>query len=456
MKRWSILVILAIVLANLAILPGTRVGAQDGGGAPVTIIGSDGAEQATMSVDGLLETFEDYDSGSEPDRGMHYVLATITVTNTGAQDFIVDSYAFRIIDSDGFVASPTWVYRSDRDYAPDFSSTPISPGDSATGSVFFAVYDASTANIVAYNGPYTRYVILSEQNPVQAAIGDPVDAFSSDGNPVGTVTVDDVTTDVTGVYPGYEPYRGYRYVQITVTIDNTSRRPIDMSPSYFSLIDSEGYLATATTISFSDEPETPELGYEPVPGNDTVTGRIAFQVYVAADAVRVIYQPSYEQFFTVALLDEAAIGPVAPAGAPSGASAGGSTGAALSPECSDADAWHARTDERLTAFFDTMATFPDEPTAADADDIRAAADDARDLLAEQEADVAPEIAADLETATLLFIDGLASYFDDVADALEQGNDIDDVLATYEEDLGAVMLDIERLTSDLATACDLDI
>lgn len=456
MKRWSILVILAIVLANLAILPGTRVGAQDGGGAPVTIIGTDGAEQATMSVDGLIEPFEDYDSGSEPDRGMHFVLATITVTNTGPQDFLVDPYAFRLVDADGFVATPTWVYRSDRDYAQDFDTSPIAPGDSVTGAVFFAVYDASTANIVAYNGPYTRYVILSEQNPVEATIGDPVDAYSSDGNAVGTVTVDDVTTEVTGVYPGYEPYRGYRYVQITVTIDNTSRHPIDMSPSYFSLIDSEGYLATATTIYFSDEPETPELGYEPVPGNDTVTGRIAFQVYVAADAVRVIYQPSYEQFFTVALLDEAAIGPVAPTGAPSSAADGGSAGVGLSSECSDADAWNARADERMIAFFAAMETLPDEPTAADVDEIRAASDDARDLLAEQEDDVAPAIVADLETATLLFIEGLASYFDDVADALEDGNDIDAVFATYEEDLGALMLDIERLTSDLATACDLDI
>jgi hypothetical protein len=454
MKRWSIVAILALLVANLFVGAPSPVVARQDAAAAVALIGPDGAEQATMTVDGLLEPFEDFDSGSEPERGMHYVLATITVENTGTADFIIDTYAFRLVDSDGFVASTTWVYRDDRDYAPDLDSTPIEPGSSVTGSVFFAVYDGATANVIAYNGPYTRWVILAEQLDGHPAVGDPVDAYSSDGNAVGTVTVDEFMPEVTGVYPGYEAQRGFRYMQIVVTIENTSRRPIDMSPSYFSLIDSEGYLAPASSIYFIEDPDLAELGYDQVPGNDRVTGRVAFQVYVGAEPVRVVYQPTYEQFFTVALLDDTAVGPVAPEGAPDG----GGSSVVVDPACADVQGWYDRTQGRFATWSDNLdaVDMPDDPKDADPDAVRGAADMTRAVIDDMEADAAPEIAADYEAAVIAFLDATADYLDDMADAIANGDDLDAVTADYEPVVAGILDTITDEEDALVTACDIDI
>ncbi|MER3439287.1 MAG: hypothetical protein C4346_17815, partial [Chloroflexota bacterium] len=102
-------------------------------GTPVRVRGNDGSDVAGVTVDTVTDPFTDYDPGSPPQRGNHYVLATLTITNTGVRPLEVNPSAYYLADADGFLMRSTSVYR-DTSQLPDLQYGELAPGDSVTGA----------------------------------------------------------------------------------------------------------------------------------------------------------------------------------------------------------------------------------------------------------------------------------------------------------------------------------
>ena len=94
-----------------------------------------------MTVDEMVDPFQDYDPSSPPERGFHYVLLTVTIENTGTNPLNVDPGAFALIDADGFVARSTFLYRSAEatEADPDLQYGELALGSSISGVVGFQV-----------------------------------------------------------------------------------------------------------------------------------------------------------------------------------------------------------------------------------------------------------------------------------------------------------------------------
>ncbi len=59
-------------------------------GTAVTYVGSDGAPIGTITITSITDPFQGFDSSSAPQRGYHYALAEVTVTNTSSAPIAFD------------------------------------------------------------------------------------------------------------------------------------------------------------------------------------------------------------------------------------------------------------------------------------------------------------------------------------------------------------------------------
>src|SRR5688572_5935934 len=88
-----VMLVLAVMMAILGLAGNGRVAAQEGGfgtnpiGEPVPIYNVDGDEVAQVTVDEVIDPFEDFEEFSEPAEGERFVLAAITVENTGERPY---------------------------------------------------------------------------------------------------------------------------------------------------------------------------------------------------------------------------------------------------------------------------------------------------------------------------------------------------------------------------------
>ena len=82
-------------------------------GTAVPYIGSDGAEVGTITVNSVTDQFTGFDQSSAPQRGYHYAIAEVTISNTSNRPFEVNPGSFMGVDSDGFVAQQPYVTFTD-------------------------------------------------------------------------------------------------------------------------------------------------------------------------------------------------------------------------------------------------------------------------------------------------------------------------------------------------------
>jgi len=120
--------------------------------------------------------------------------------------------------------------------------------------------------------------------------------------------------------------------------------------------------------------------------------------------------------------------------------------------------WYDRTTDRVTAWTDALEAtdMPDDPRDADPEVVRDAADSAREVIDELEADPAPAIAADHETVVIDFLQGMADYLDAMADGIENGDDLDAITAEFEPTMTSMFESIASEEQALASACELEI
>lgn len=117
-----------------------------------------------LSVAGVVDPLEDYDSSYPPQRGFRYVAVAIHFNNTGTRPVSLSSYSFSATDHEGFVVTSAGVYRTPEATAalPDLPYDPVLPGTETTGIVTFLMINGATLKDVNFVPTSDRRVRIAE------------------------------------------------------------------------------------------------------------------------------------------------------------------------------------------------------------------------------------------------------------------------------------------------------
>jgi hypothetical protein len=127
-------------------------------GTAIEVVGNDASIISGIVVRDLVDPFTDFDQGSPPQRGSHYVLITVTLVNPGIRPLRLDPNAFALRDTDGFLVRPTSIRRGDAPPADLQYTDPFAPGDQATGAIGFLVLSGVTLESVVYTPARDRFI----------------------------------------------------------------------------------------------------------------------------------------------------------------------------------------------------------------------------------------------------------------------------------------------------------
>jgi hypothetical protein len=271
-------------------------------GQPVKVIGPEGGEVAQIALTQLADPFEDYVANSPPEHGFRFVLAQVSVQNTGARPFQVDPNAFALLDADGYLNGHVGISRGEDVTVPDLEYQEIAPGDTISGAVAFQVLAGATLDALLFLPSSDQAVTVAALHPTPApAPGQPASIAGPSGKEIEQVTVSDLTDPFQDYDPNSAPERGNHFVALTLTVKNTSPRPMAVDPSAVFLLDSEGFLYRSGNVYRANEASPPDLQYQDAlaPGAET-SGFVGFQVLNGSHPVAVVYRPGNDRFITLA------------------------------------------------------------------------------------------------------------------------------------------------------------
>lgn len=465
---------LAILLGLLAGTMSTTFAQSDGAtpaaaGAAVPIFGSDGQEEATVEVTSVVDPFEDYDSSSGPDRGFHWVMATVTMTATGDRALEANGFGFVLIDTDGFLYYPGFVFRTQEsvDATPDFPGGTLEGGDSMSGAVFFQILDGTAPGLLLYQPSFDRLTTVADLRDEPVAQGDEVAFIASDGAPAGTITVDGVDMPFEGYDSGDSPQRGFEYAAITVTVTNDGNSPLEVDPYDFALVDTEGFVYTSYGLFRSAELEAqqPSLQYnEALAPGESVSGIVTFQVFAGVEPGLIVYAPNSDRHIRVAEYGEGQAPrpsdnlppPVRPT-EESGTDEDETPVATGGPECEGALEWGEATVENVNAWTESLGSIGEAFSGGtpDPDAVRDAADASRDAADTQDGLDVPAIAEDANGKLVELFEETANGLDDLADAIESGDQVaqaEAVDAIVQMVAGEAVEELTPMLEGLADTC----
>jgi hypothetical protein len=274
-----------------------------GGGEAVTIYGPDAQPVGTVSVDEVIDPFEDFDSGSQPARGYRWVMAVVTIT-AGERALSPNSSGFSALDSEGFLAYQSYVYRTSEQSAelPDMTGDEIPAGQSRTGAVFFAIFMGMEIASIEYSLNSDMSIPVYQPSGSQVAAGDVISISANDGSPMLEITVDGVIDPLEDYDSSYAPQRGFYYTAVVVTITNSGSRVYQTSPYNFTVVDHEGFISNAAGVYRTSEGTAmlPDLPYQDLEPGASVTGLVSFQLVSGAQMASVIFQPTYDRRVRIA------------------------------------------------------------------------------------------------------------------------------------------------------------
>ncbi len=153
------MLIIAVMMALVGLAGNGKVVAQEGGfganpiGEPVPIYNVDGDEVAQVTVDEVIDPFEDYEDFGAPAEGERFVLAAITVENTGERPYEFAQFDFYLLDSFGRAAFANFVSRTADSIVeyPDLESSNMNPGETVSGAVLYVVADDAELTQLYYS-----------------------------------------------------------------------------------------------------------------------------------------------------------------------------------------------------------------------------------------------------------------------------------------------------------------
>lgn len=471
MRRWLALIalVMTMLMGSLSTISAQEATPTTGKTtSAVTIYGNDGQPAGEIVVDSIVDPFKDYDSSSAPQRGFHYVMASVKVTATETA-IDVSTYGFSIVDKDGFLYTPTAPYRTEESTTalPDFQGGTLEAGQSMSGVIFFEVLDGTTPAFVVYQPTYEQLITAADMRDETVAQGDAVEFLSSDGQPAATLTVDGVVSPLKDYDTSYAPQRGFEFVGVQVTIENTGSQVFSVDPYDFVFVDAQGFVSSSYGVVRTTEAEaqTPSLQSADLAAGQKASGLVTFQVLAGTEPGLIYYGPSSDRQVRLAEYGEGQA--PQPSGTPAAVPTRPSLGTEVTPaadktpvssaDCDGVVEWAQASLTNITTWSDAFTAVGevfsggnvDPQSARDAaDKVTQAAKDQADL------DV-PDIAKDANDALIDAFNQSADALNELADAAE-ANDTAGMLAAAQKitaiGTSASDGDLNNLFDELSKAC----
>ena len=404
-------------------------------GTATTIVGPDGAPIGTITVSNITDPFTGFDSSSAPQRGYHYALAEVTISNTGSAPMEVYPNYIMGIDNEGFVTQQAFIGYTDATVIPLESTDALAAGASVTGVVPYQLFGSTTLDRIVYAPTFDLQITALDLRAAPVVAGTPVTIMDTSGAPMAEVTVNGVTDPFTGYESSSAPQRGSRYILLDVTVTNTGASVLSTSPSDFWVVDADGFVLSSTFASRIDL-TLPDFDYLDLNPGESQQGALVYEVFAGVPPAQVSWGDGYTSLNVVADLS-AGTGTAQPVSQPPAATegAGEPTAPALpttaattaavtsSADCAGLVDWGLDLLDRITRASELTASFQTADistvTAAQVTDI---ATQLRAMGDEQAASNPPAAAAELNTIMVdQFYYPLADAVDDIAAAVAEGN-----------------------------------
>ena len=141
-------------------------GAQGGSGDAVTVVDERGDPILEITVNEVIEEWDDFAEFSTPDRGYFFVAMNVTVTNISDDEQEVTDFDFMLRDEFGFLYGTSFASVDEESESAEigiFESDDVDAGDSITGLIIFAVPDDVELVDVFY-APFGRLITVATFN----------------------------------------------------------------------------------------------------------------------------------------------------------------------------------------------------------------------------------------------------------------------------------------------------
>ena len=404
-------------------------------GTAVPIVGSDGAPIGTITVSNITDPFTGYDSSSAPQRGYHYALAEVTISNTSSAPMEVYPSYIMGIDNEGFVTEQPYVTYTDATVTPLEYSEALEPGASVTGTIPYQLFGSTTLQRLVYAPTYDRQITALDLRTAPVTAGTPVTILDTTGAPMAEVTVNGVTDPFTGYESFSAPARGSRYILLDVTVTNTGSGLLTTSPSDFWVVDAEGFVLSSTFATRTDQ-TLPDFDYLDLNPGESQQGAIVYEIFEGVPPAQVSWGDGYTSLNVVADLS-AGTGATQPVSQPPAATevAGEPTAPALptaaattaavtsSADCEGLIDWSFDLLDRITRASELMTSIQSQDmSTVTAEQVTEIASQLRAIGDEQAASNPPAAAIELNTLMVdQFYYPMADAVDEIADALGSGN-----------------------------------
>ena len=274
-------------------------GTPQAGHQPVTIFDESDLETevATITVDEIIDPFENYETYGAPERGERYVAVGLTVENLISNDSIdPPTYYLSLQDTDGSSYTQTYVFLPDDTDYPGLGTDSILGGESASGYVFFLLPDDAGIAGIFYISSY-QYLLIEAVNETATLpdLGDTVVGNDEEGEGFVAASVVGYLDDVDDFAEYYEPERGTRYVGVTVEIENLVQNDgLDVNPYDFTVVTEDGFLFSAAFFEADDEDTYTVLESMRLRGGESTEGTVFFVVPEDAVVTGILFRPEYE------------------------------------------------------------------------------------------------------------------------------------------------------------------
>lgn len=399
-------------------------------GTAVPIVGPDGSPIGTITVSGITDPFTGFDASSAPQRGYHYALAEVTISNTGSSPMEVYPNYIMGIDNEGFVTDQPYITYTDATLAPLEYNEALAAGASVTGVIPYQLFGDTTLDRLVYSPTYDLQITALDLRTAPVVAGTPVSIIDTSGAPVAEVTVNGVTDPFTGYDSSSAPPRGSRYILVDVTVTNLGAGVLSTSPSDFWVVDADGFVLSSTYTTRTDQ-TLPDFDYLDLNPGESQQGALVYEVFEGVPPAQVSWGDGYTSLNVVADL-AAGTGTAQPVSQPPAATeaagaptAVGTTAPALagSADCAGLVDWGLDLLDRINRASELTSTFRTmDISTVSAEQLTEIAAQLRALGDEQAASNPPPAAAELNTMMVdQFYYPLAGAVDDVASAVAEGN-----------------------------------
>lgn len=142
-------------------------------------------------------------------------------------------------------------------------------------------------------------------NVADPAVGDTVTYIDESGNPMASITIDNVERGWQDFGEYDEPEAGQEYVAMTVTVNSeVGRGSLEVSDFDFSLQDSDGFLWGTAYVDVAEGVEVAPLEDDlNLASGESATFLVVFQVLEGQQLTHVFWQPDSGRLLTLASLE---------------------------------------------------------------------------------------------------------------------------------------------------------